>query len=542
MGIVLTVFLEERYLIIHEQLKRSTTARIPVGGFWSYFAVLGLCIASVCSSAAAPSAAPDSSADRSTTITVDLNAAGHPFPHFWEQMYGSGRAVLSLRESYRDDLREVKRATNFEFVRFHGIFLDEIGLYDEDKDGKPIYNFSYVDQIYDGVLKNHVRPFVELSFMPHKLTSDPKSIQAFWYKPNVAPPKDWSKWEAMIEAFARHLVDRYGLDEVSQWYFEVWNEPNLDFWMGEPRESSYYELYDRTARTVKGVSTRLRIGGPTTAQAGWADHFLAHCKAENVPVDFVSTHVYGNDKAEDVFGTHEIIPRDQMVCRSVKKVHEQILASPYPKMPLIWSEFNAAYDNQSSVTDSAYMGPWMADTIRQCDGLTEMMSYWTLSDVFEEQGVVKTPFYGGFGLIAEDGIPKPSFNAFTLLHRLGDVRLADDSPSVVVTRKKDKGIVLAVWGKIVAPEEIPSGSDIVTLRFKGLAGKHSARVTIIDDQHGSPLPAYEKMGSPRFLTQPQIKQLRAAAALPAAATMPIAGDALKLQLHGHALALVEIAP
>jgi xylan 1,4-beta-xylosidase len=527
-----------------ELLKRSTTAKISVRGLRLYMAVLALLFAGVCSSAVAQSKAsvPESSADRATTITVDLNAAAHPFPHFWEQMFGSERAAVSLRESYRDDLREVKHATNFEFVRFHGIFLDDVGLYDEDKDGKPLYNFSYVDQIYDGLLKNHVRPFVELSFMPNKLTSDAKSIQAFWYKPNVAPPKDWGKWEGLIEAFTRHLVERYGLDEVSQWYFEVWNEPNLDFWMGDPRESSYYELYDRTARTIKRVSTRLRIGGPTTAQAAWADRFLAHCKAENVPVDFISTHVYGNDKAEDVFGTHEAIPRDQMVCRAVKKVHEQILASPYPKMPLIWSEFNAAYDNQSSVTDSAYMGPWMASTIGQCDGLTEMMSYWTFSDVFEEQGVVKTPFYGGFGLIAEDGIPKPVFNAFTLLHRLGDERLADDSSSVVLTRKKDKGIVLAVWGKIVAPEETPSGSDTVTLRFKGLAGKRSAKVTIIDDQHGSPLPAWEKMGSPRFPTQAQIKELRAAAALPTAVTMPISGEALKLQLHGHALALVEIAP
>ncbi len=351
----------------------------------------------------------DAAENREIAISVDLQAPSHPFPHFWEQMYGSGRAVLSLRESYREDLREVKRATGFEFVRFHGIFLDEVGLYDEDKEGNPIYNFSYVDQIYDGLLKNHVRPFVELSFMPHKMTSDLKLVQAFWYQPNVGPPKDWNKWEQLVEVFTRHLVERYGIGEVSQWYFEVWNEPNLDFWMGEPRESSYYELYDRAAHAIKRVNPRLRVGGPTTAQAAWVDRFLAHCKANNIPVDFASTHVYGNDKAEDVFGTHEVIPRDQMVCRSVKKVHEQILASPYPNMPLIWSEFNAAYDNQSSVTDSAYMGPWMADTIRQCDGLTTMMSYWTFSDVFEEQGVVKKPFYGGFGLVAGEQHSQASF-------------------------------------------------------------------------------------------------------------------------------------
>ncbi len=474
------------------------------------------------------------------TITVNLEAPSHPFPHFWEQMYGSGRALLSLRESYRDDLRDVKRVTGFEYIRFHGIFLDEVGLYDEDKDGNPVYNFSYIDQIYDGLLKNHVRPFVEMSFMPNKLTSDAKLVQSFWYKPNVAPPKDWDKWDKLVEAFARHLVERYGEDEVAQWYFEVWNEPNLDFWTGEPRESTYYELYDRAARAIKRVSPRLRVGGPATAQAAWADRFLAHCKANNVPVDFVSTHVYGNDKAEDVFGTHEVIPRDRMVCRAVQKVHEQILASAYPKMPLIWSEFNADYSNQTQVTDSAYLGPWMADTIRQCDGLTAMMSYWTFSDVFEEQGVVKKPFYGGFGLLAEDGIPKPAFNDFAILHKLGDQRIGLDSDSALLTRRKDGGIVLAVWGKMVPPEEQPSSADVVRLEFKGLTGKHTARVTIVDDEHGSPLPAYQKMDSPQFLTQAQITQLRAAAALPEAHSIPITDNTLKLTLRGHALALVEI--
>src|SRR5260370_37973525 len=100
---------------------------------------------------------------------IDANAPSHPFPHFWEIMFGSGRAVLSLRESYRDDLRAVKQITCFKYVRFHGIFHDEVGFYDEDSQGRPVYNFSYVDQIYDGLLANGVRPFVELSFMPNQL-------------------------------------------------------------------------------------------------------------------------------------------------------------------------------------------------------------------------------------------------------------------------------------------------------------------------------------------------------------------------------------
>jgi xylan 1,4-beta-xylosidase len=472
-------------------------------------------------------------------ITVDASAPAHPFPHFWEEMFGSGRAILSLRESYRNDLRETRRITGFEYVRFHAIFHDETGFYDQDKDGNPVYNFSYLDQIYDGLLQNHVRPFIELSFMPKKLASDPNALHAFWYKQNVAPPKDWNKWEQLIEAFTRHLVERYGVDEVARWYFEVWNEPNLDFWAGNPNEATYYELYDRAARAVKRVSSRFRVGGPATAQAAWVDRFLAHCKEKNVPVDFASTHVYGNDKAEDVFGTHENIPRTQMVCRAVKKVHEQIAASPYPNMPLIWSEFNASYMNEPAVTDTAFMGPWMADTIRQCDGLTQMMSYWTFSDVFEEQGVVKTPFYGGFGLLAESSVPKAAYNDFALLHRLGDTRLEVNSETALVTRRKDGALAIAAWN-LFLPEETGSPRTI-TFHFKGLVNPHSARITIVDREHGSPLPAWDKMGRPASPTMAQIKVLRQAGALPASREQNLTNGALTLTLAPHALALIEVS-
>ncbi len=475
----------------------------------------------------------------SQEITVDANATAHPFPHFWEKMFGSGRAILSLRDSYRNDLRETKRITGFEYVRFHAIFHDEAGLYDEDNDGHRVYNFSYIDQIYDGLLQNHVRPFIELSFMPKKLASDASVLHPFWYKQNVSSPKDGDKWEQLIENFTRHLVERYGIDEVAQWYFEVWNEPNLDFWAGNPRETTYYELYDHAARAIKRVNPRLRVGGPSTAQAAWVDHFLAHCKEKNVPVDFASTHVYGNDKAEDVFGTHENIPRTRMVCRAVKKVHDQIAASPYPNIPLIWSEFNASYMNEPAVTDAAFVGPWMADTILQCDGLTEMMSYWTFSDVFEEQGVVKTPFYGGFGLLAERSIPKAAFNDFAILHQLGDSRLELNSDSALVTRRGDGSLAIAVWN-LFLPEEAGSPKT-VTLHFKGFSTKHPARVTIVDKEHGSPLPAWDKMGRPTFPTLAQIEELRKAGALPSPREQKLTNGSLTITLQPHALALVEVA-
>jgi xylan 1,4-beta-xylosidase len=477
-----------------------------------------------------------SQAQTASPIIIDADARAHPFPHFWEQMFGSGRAVLTLRETYRNDLRTVKQITDLKYVRFHAIFHDELGVYDEDQQGEAIYNFSYVDQIYDGLLAAGVRPFVELSFMPKKLAAQDMP-HAFWYKPNVSPPKDWKKWDDLITEFTRHLVSRYGIDEVSQWYFEVWNEPNIDFWGGNPKQPTYWELYDHTARAIKAVNPRLRVGGPSTAQAAWADAFIQHCVQNHVPVDFVSSHVYGNDKSQDVFGTTEDIPRNQMVCRAVKKVHDQIKASSMPNLPLIWSEFNASYMNEHDVTDSSYMGPWLADTIRQCDGLVDIMSYWTFSDVFEEQGVVKTPFYGGFGLIAAGDIPKPAFNAFKLLHQLGDQRIELNSDSALVTRRKDGTLAIAVWN--YAPPEQRGADRTFALRFKGVQAR-TARISVVDPSHGDYHSVYQKIGSPRYPTRAQIQQLVNASMLPAPEVRPVKGGQLTLTIPSYGLALIEV--
>src|SRR3984957_20493732 len=272
-------------------------------------------------------------------IVIDAHAPGRPFPHFWEQTFGSGRAILSLREGYRDDLREVKKVTEFRYVRFHNTLHDEVGVYDEDDQGHPVYNFSYVDQIYDGLLKNGVRPFVEISFMPKKLALR-QDVHPFWYKQIVSPPKDYKKWDDLIRAIGQHLVDRYGLNEVAQWYFEVWNEPNIDFWTGDPKQATYFELYDHTARSLKSVSPRLRVGGPATSSAHWVDAFIQHAAAQNVPTDFISSHGYADDTVQGLFGTNEEIPSDRSVCPAIKKVHDQIAGSARPGLPLMWTEWN----------------------------------------------------------------------------------------------------------------------------------------------------------------------------------------------------------
>jgi len=470
-------------------------------------------------------------------IAIDLSAKTTPFPHFWEQSFGSGRAILSLRESYRNDMREVKKIADFRYVRFHAIFHDELGVYDEDAAGNPIYNFTYVGQVYDGLLDNGVRPIVEISFMPKKLAAR-QDLHPFWYKPDVSPPKDYVKWDALMQNFARFLIARYGIDEVSQWYFEVWNEPNIDFWSGDPKEATYFELYDHTARALKSVSPLLRVGGPATSSAHWVDHFLAHAANEHSPVDFVSTHGYSDDTVEDLLGTHEDIPIEKRACRAVAKVYNQIKSSPQPDLPLFWTEWAVSGYGDRHAGDTSYSATAIAQTIDDCDGRLNILSYWTFSDVFEENGPARSPFFGGFGLIAPGGIKKPSYYAFSLFHKMGATRLANAAENVLVTRRDDGTIVVAIWN--LFPPNRSGDSRTFDLEFLGLGESAHAMVSRIDADHSNTLAADARMGKPLYPTQAQVRQLNKESALAPPEPVVLKKSHLLLTLPANGFALLEI--
>ncbi len=524
----------------------------------------GLLVVVACCALADAHATPASARSPRTveTVHVDARAPGRPFPHFWGHMFGSGRAVLALRANYQRDLTMMKSATGIRYVRFHGLLDDDVGLaaghtalfYDrraKSPDGKsasPPYNFSYVDQIMDALRAHGVRPYVELDFMPSALASNPKLTQDFWYHPNVSPPRNYAAWDQMIEALARHFIAQYGINEVSKWYFEVWNEPNLSFWGGVPKQRTYFELYDNTARALKSVSKRLRVGGPATAQAAWVSAFLRHVAKVHAPIDFVSTHIYGNDTAQHVFGKDEKISRRTMVCSAVRKVHDEIARSPYPHLPLILSEFNASYSNEPDVTDTPYMGPWIASTIRQCAGLVHAMSYWAFSDVFEEGGVIRKPFYGGFGLIAEDDIPKPSFDAFALLHKLGHVRLQPHVRSALITRKHDGSLVLALWdysppdgtGPKYTPPPPHRSHRVFDIRVTGFPAAATGLLWRVDDRHSNVLRAFDAMGRPSWPTPGQIAELRAAGRLAPPRKVRLVDGRIAVAVPQHGLALLML--
>ncbi|HEY3835128.1 MAG TPA: glycosyl hydrolase family 39, partial [Bryobacteraceae bacterium] len=306
-------------------------------------------------------------------------------------------------------------------------------------------------------------------------------------------------------------------------------------WTGNPKEETYYALYDVTAKAIKKVDPQLRVGGPATAQTVWVDHFIQHCTEGHIPFDFVSTHIYGNEDPMNVFGNSTPVSQKEMVAAAIRKVHEQVLHSAAPKTPVIISEYNATYLNQPQVTDSAYMGPWLANNIRECDGLTAMMSYWDFSDVFDEQGVVEKPFYGGYGVIAERGIPKAVFRAFELLHKLGEQRLDSDCPDALVTKRSDGSIAIALWNYAEPGEKGEPKTFRLKLSNSG-ASKYSLQV--VDPAHGSALAAWNKIGQPATPTLEQIAQLKEASKI-APPSQHALSEPIKVESQGLAMVVIR---
>ncbi len=179
-------------------------------------------------------------------------------------------------------------------------------------------------------------------------------------------------------------------------------------------------------------------------------------------------------------------------------MHDEIDASARPRLPLLVSEFNLTSNSRDPRLAAPAMGPFLADTIARCDGLATMLSYWTFSDVFEEQGVLPKPFIDGFGLMALGGVPKPSFAAFALLHDLGTERLANPAGNVLVTRTAGGGLAIAVWN---------AGNQPAEIALTGLGPAATARLRRADAAHGDALPLYRRMGEPTYPTPAQLEAL-----------------------------------
>jgi xylan 1,4-beta-xylosidase len=381
-----------------------------------------------------------------TSITINIHQPGQTYYPLWKKLITAGRAAEGLREDWREQLREVQREIPFEYIRFHGVLHDDMMIYHEDAAGRPNYNWQYFDSLVDFLQEVRLRPILELSFMPTALKSGEATV--FWWKGNITPPKDEAKWTGLVRALVIHCLDRYGPEEVLQWYFEVWNEPNLYQIFWDASQDEYFTLYEATARAIKDVHPGLRVGGPATSDASageapWMLDFLSFCERKQAPLDFVSTHPYPNHWPKDESGRQLLGYRDpDSTLHDLQWLRRTLDASPYRGVEIHLTEWNASPDPRDLVHDTAFMAPFVIQNHIQCLGLVDSLGFWTFSDVFEEGGAGDTLFHGGFGLINLQGLKKASYFGYWFLARLGPEILAMGEDYLITRRGQDVQVLL----------------------------------------------------------------------------------------------------
>ncbi|MHA6720497.1 GH39 family glycosyl hydrolase [Sphingomonas sp. RS6] len=453
------------------------------------------------------------------TVRIDVSSPKGPVDRFFDLSIGSDYPGTLIRPDSQAQLALAVPELGFRYIRFHAIFHDVLKTV-QQREGKIVYDWSGIDKLYDDLLAKKIKPFVELGFTPEALKTSDNSI--FYWKGNTSHPR-LDGWRDLIDAFTRHLIDRYGAEEVRSWFFEVWNEPNLDGFWEKADQKAYFDLYDVTARAIKAVDPALRVGGPSTAGAAWVPEFLSHVAAAGVPVDFVTTHTYGVDGGfldEEGKGDTKLSPSQDAIIGDVRKVRQEIAASAFPDLPMYFTEWSTSYTPRDPVHDSYVSAPYILTKLKGVQGMVQGMSYWTYTDLFEEPGPPTAPFQGGFGLMNPEGIRKPAWFAYKYLNALrGDAIETGDRYSWAAN---DQGHVSAVVWDWHQPEQKLSNRPFYTrlvpakpeapalVDFAGLKrGAYRLRVYRTGFRHNDAYSAYIDMGLPKSLTSAQVDALQA---------------------------------
>jgi len=484
------------------------------------FAILGSLFIS---STMAQSISSNHAVSSERVISADFNQEKGNLNTMFKECIGAGRANEGLRADWQQQLAYVKKQCDFKYIRMHGLLTDDMGVYREDKNGVPKYNFQYVDVLFDFLQSIGIKPFVELGFMPSALASGSQTI--FWWRGNVTPPKDYPKWEELIRQLTLHFTERYGVEEVKTWYFEVWNEPNLSpgFWSGTQAE--YFKLYQYSANAIKSVNKAYRVGGPATAGAAWVPEMIDFCSKNKVPLDFISTHTYGVKQGYlDEYGnTGTVLSKDPMgVSGDILNSRKQIAGSAMPNLPLHYTEWSSSYTPSDPIHDSYHQAAYILQKIKQVGTAANSMSYWVFTDIFEEAGPRFTPFHGGFGLLNTQGIQKPAFYSYKFMNNLGNKELVNADSTSWVCKDEKGNVQVLLWdftnthpgdsvnNQVYYTRDLPSKQKgKVKITISGIRkGAYTLEIYKVGYQVNDAYSTYLAMNKPHQITRQQVAQIK----------------------------------
>lgn len=517
-------------------------------------------------------------------INVDANNSGTHNNFYWKKLTTFGRAAEGLRQSWQKQLEELQSEIGFEYIRFHGIFSDEMMVCNVGEDGKIIYNWSYVDELFDFFKKVNIKPFVELGFMPSEIKKSDETI--FWWRANISGPRHISLWTDLVKEFIKHCINRYGLKEVENWYFEVWNEPDLEhvFWIGG--KEKYFEFYKETVLAIKSISKKLKVGGPSITYQSikdntWFEDFLVYCNDNKVFLDFVALHIYPEifssmEEVEDIMNnvketkdTSVVMLALQYMKRiyfdenhtldTVNSVNEKMNhLLPY-KPEVHVTEWSSSSNSRNLISDTVFVALFIIKNILKSIGQVDSLGYWTFTDIMEESKAGISHFHGGFGLINKDGIKKPSYFAYYLLSKLGE-RIIEQGEEYIVTKNGESIQILAYnfayFDELFMNGDTSALTNIerylvyedkprkeVELNIKGLSGYYKITRYELNREYGSAFDEWVKMGVPENMTNEEIEYLKGRARPNMTIDyMDIAGEysqILSIPVHGVELIMLE---
>lgn len=433
-------------------------------------------------------ASTDPTQPANLTLAVDASAVSGRLQRVWHMVgserltqfrFGADQNGHHIGAEFTEALRLAHDELGVRYLRAHAILHDDNAVVSRDSNGALAFDFSVVDELYDTLLGLGIRPIVELSFMPRVMAADAEQT-VFTYRGIISPPADWTEWRELITALASHLVDRYGIDEVAQWGFEVWNEPNLVvFWSGTQQE--YFQLYTETARAVKSVDPRLPVGGPSTAASEWIEPLAAYAEQHDLPLDFVTSHTYGN------------LPID---------AQPALRRHGFDKAPIWWTEWGVGSTHFGPIHDGVIGAPFVLSGYAAVQNRMDALAYWVISDHFEELGRPPSLFHNGFGLLTVGNLRKPRYWAVALAEQLGDdlldARLTGDGADVLVqalaTKHADGAIDLLVWNGTINAELMNGDLRLartIEIILTGLDDSaYRASLARVDQAHSNVLAGY----------------------------------------------------
>lgn len=481
-----------------------------------------------------------------TEYTVNTGDTAE-FNNHVDDCVGTGRMGLALQKEYHDQLKIVQDEIGFGHIRGNGLFSDDMAIYqayaDENGEEKVEYNFTYLDRVMDDYISLGLRPFLELGFMPEKLASGTQTI--FYWKGNTTPPKSDEGWTSLVIATLAHLIERYGAEEVTDWPIEVWNEPNLAGFWKDADMPAYFHLFEITFRAIKAFEPRFKVGGPAVCggtDEKWIRAFLEFCREKKLQPDFITRHHYTINTPENI--GHYRYNRLVEPKSGIAQLHTtRVIIDSFPEFAgkkIMITEFNTSYTPQSPLHDTNMNAAHIAAQLSMLGNDNASYSYWTFGDVFEESGVPFTPFYGGFGLVTNGLVKKPTFYTFKFFKRLKGQCVHRSDESVIC--KKQGGYNGVIWNLQMEDER-----ERAEISFKLPADKqdYCLAVWTVDEVSGNPLKTWHDIGEPSSPSAEQLQLMRESA-VPAVSTIRLSAKeykvAFSLELAPNAVAYFELLP